>query len=365
MPSAEFEGYPYQSDKVFIHFDVADHQIDLETFVSVAKSVNDAVIALNVTLFHVDFRVQIVVVPPKEGSFLQTLKIVVPSLAALVLFVDSDTPAAFVKGLTGKTPSEWALDAGIDTYDLLVEESRRAYEGFTDDTNASFPDPRPDFDSLICEAGAKMLAAMVKEVFEKEAEDLISLGGDEIELDALLNARADFYQACISNREIKRVGFGPDSDFPIPRSTFPARAQRPAKREPDEEGGTWHTAIEDVFVSSPNWDEDDQHSRQWKGKNTLGRTCYFVINDEVFWKLAESRHLQVGVLDTLKVQWIYQTTEGKTKNRQVLRVLAINGEVLSSPMSLDSVSDILHKRAARLEPEGGPTLFDDLEDWGK
>lgn len=33
-------------------------------------------------------------------------------------------------------------------------------------------------------------------------------------------------------------------------------------------------SIESIFVTSPNWDDDDQYSRQWQGKDPGLRDCY-------------------------------------------------------------------------------------------
>lgn len=365
MPQTEFVEYPHQYKTIFVHFDVVDHHIELETFLGTAIGARNVVEALNTAVFGGGLEFQIVVLPAQEGTFLQSLKIVIPALVGLVVFLDSDTPAAFVRGLTGKSPSEWAYQAGISTLELIEITAKKA-EGAETDTNGRFSES-VDFalNERICEAGARMLAAMTRASLEKETDEIISLGDGKIEINEILEARANFYRACVFDREIRRIGFTPFSDFPVPRSAFPGRAQRPAKRDSEGDEGTWHTAIEEVSVSSPNWDKEDQHSRQWKGKDVFNRTCYFVIDDEVFWELADRKHLQVGVLDTLKVQWIYQTLEGKAKNRQVLRVLAINGEMLSPAMSLEAVIEILRERSATLGREGGPTLFDDLDDWDK
>lgn len=137
MPQTEFVEYPRQSKTIFIHFDVVDHHIELETFLGTAIGARNVVEALNTAVFGGGLEFQIVVLPAQEGTFLQSLKIVIPALVGLVVFLDSDTPAAFVRGLTGKSPSEWAYQAGVSTLDLIEITTKKA-EGAETETNGSF-----------------------------------------------------------------------------------------------------------------------------------------------------------------------------------------------------------------------------------
>ncbi len=173
-----------------------------------------------------------------------------------------------------------------------------------------------------------------------------------------MEARADFYVACIEDPEVKSVGFTSEDDFPIPRNQFPARAQKPVRKLREEEPPKWSVSTESIYVTSPNWDKDDQNSRQWKGKDQTRRDCYFVIDDAEFWHHVKNKALHVEVLDNLRVQWAFQNADGRSKNRRVLRVLEFNGEKLADPLPPAAVRAILGSYEEFEASLGQQTLFD-------
>ena len=170
--------------------------------------------------------------------------------------------------------------------------------------------------------------------------------------------RADFYAACIEDRDVRRIGFTPEDDFPIPRNSFPERAQKSVRKPKDEEPPEWSVSIESIYVTSPNWDKEDQKSRQWKGKDQIRRDCYFVIEDAEFWYKVKDKALHVEVLDILKVQWAFQNTGGRPKNRRVLRVLEFNGNKLADPLPPEAIRAILGQYSECEANIGQGTLFD-------
>lgn len=350
--SWEFDG---PTNTLFIHFDVEEHHIKLDTFIRTADSARRILSSFDQALFDGRLAYELVVLPPEEGSFLQRLRVLIPVAAAVVLFIDSDTPAGFIEGLTGKPPLEWAKELGQITANEL-EEVYSSDEPAPDHPTKTSSNPEDD----ACRAGSRLLTAMTRAVLEMENEQLRRLGMEERDLVEALEARAEFYAACYKDQDVKRVGFTAEDDFPVPRSSFPGRAQPPARKEDEEEPPEWSVAIENISVSSPNWDEEDQRSRQWKGKDANRRDCYFVIEDAEFWRLVKKQDLHVVVSDTLKVQWAFRVVDGKAKQRRVLRVLEFNGSKLANPLSPDAVNAILgsYTPAAGAPPE--PTLFDDL-----
>jgi hypothetical protein len=189
---------------------------------------------------------------------------------------------------------------------------------------------------------------------EKDNEQLKKVGVETGSLPDALEARADFYMACIKDTDVKSVGFTPEHDFPVPRSTFPERAKKPPPKEKDETD--WVITIEEIFVTSPNWKQDDQRARKWKGEDQSRRDCYFVIEDAEFWRLARLKSLKTEVVDRLKVQWAHPASGGRVKDRRVLRVLEFNGERLSEPLSPDAIRAILGSYSTTC-PNDEPSLF--------
>ncbi|RDJ11643.1 hypothetical protein [Rhizobium grahamii] len=266
-----------------------------------------------------------------------------------------DTPAGFIEGLTGKPPSEWAKELGQVTAGELNEVYSAEDEDASDEEP---PETTPISDEKACRAGERLLTAMTRAVLELENEQLRRLGMEDGELVEALEARADFYVACYNDHDVKRIGFTAGDEFPIPRNSFAGRAQPPARKKDEEEPPEWSVAVENISVSSPNWVEEDQRTRQWKGKDANRRDCYFVIEDAEFWRLVKKQDLHVEVWDTLKVQWAYRLVDGKAKQRRVLRVLEFNGSKLANPLSPDAVNAILGSHRPTAGAPGERTLFD-------
>lgn len=321
-----------RSDRLLIHFDVDDNFLKLDTFVETAESTKQVIEAFNSTFFQGSLDYKLVVLPPESGTFLSKLAVVVVVGGAVFHFLDTDIGASYVEGLTGKSPAEWAGEIGQDHQERI--QTIRAVVSQDDDEPEENEDASelamsvPDDDEALCRTEARIVVAMTRGVLEKSNDELMKIGMEFGELPDALEARADFFAACLEDRDVNRIGFSGDGDFPIPRNQFPERAQKPARKEEDDESPEWTVTIENIYVTSPNWDQEDQKSRQWKGKDSVRRDCYFVIDDAEFWHLVKRKELRVEVLDNLKVQWAFQVTDGRPKSRRVLRVLEFNGDKL-------------------------------------
>ena len=352
-----------RSDRLFIHFDVDEHFLKLDTFVETAESARKVIDALNSTFFQGSLDYELIVLPPESGTFLSKLAVLVGVPGAVFAFLNTDVGSAYVEGLTGKPPTEWAKELGQDhqeriqtLQELVAPEDAEPQDG---EETLEPTVPAPDDDEAACRTEAMIVVAMTRGVLEKSNDELAKIGMEIGDLHDALDARADFFAACIEDRDVKRIGFSSDDDFPIPRNQFPERAQKPARKEKDDEPPEWTVTIEDIYVTSPNWDQEDQNARQWKGKDSVRRDCYFIIEDAEFWHLVKRKELHVEVLDNLKVQWAFQVTDGRPKNRRVLRVLEFNGEKLAEPLTPDAIKALLGDFTTADAPGGQPTLFDD------
>lgn len=356
-----------RADRLYIHFDVKDHYLSLDTFIQTAESARNVVEALDKTFFSGMLRYEFIVLPPEDGTFLSKLAIVLAggatTVGAIFAFVSSEVGSAYIEGLTGKPPTAWAKEIGEDHREAISEalasdESLGPPE--TDEGAISHVQTVPDTSTgeLTCEHGAGLIAAMTRGILELGNDALLRIGMEVGHLPEALEARAEFYAACIEDNDVKRVGFTPDADFPIPRNSFPERAQKPARKKGEEEEPQWIVSVEGIFVTSPNWDQEDQRTRQWKGKDAVRRDCYFVIDDAEFWFRVKRKGLHVEVLDSLKVQWAYQLVDGRPKNRRVLRVLEFNGEKLAEPLSSDAIKAMVGANPNADAVKDGSSLFD-------
>lgn len=357
----EFDG---RSDRLYIHFDVRDHFLKLDTFIKTAESARKVIEALDDSFFNGALEYELIVLPPSGGTFLSKLAIWVSGGTAAVFgFVNTNVGSAYVEGLTGRTPAEWAQSFGQNHRDLIGSSLDETILFDDEISGADLIDGPPEALPLsaedACKEAAQIVVAMVRGVLEKSSNELEKVGMEVGALPDAVDARADFYAACIEDRDVKRVGFSPDDDFPIPRNSFPERAQKPARKPKDEEPPEWAVSIESIYVTSPNWAKEDQNSRQWKGKDQVNRDCYFVIEDTEFWHHVKNKALHVEVLDNLKVQWAFQIYDGRTRNRRVLRVLEFNREKLADPLPPEAVRAILGRYSNYEASIGQKTLFDE------
>lgn len=353
-----------RDDRLFIHFDVKDHHLNLDTFIQTADSARKIVEALDRTLFEGGSGFEVIVLPPSEGTFGEWLGIHPKkklSVAAVTVFLCTPQGEAFTKGLTGQTTSEWFEDAGVLTRQgieaaagyVLAEEGAREKSLSGDiSTDAGA--------EAACKAATLIVTTMTRGILELGTDTLNKIGVDFGDLPDAMDARAEFYEACLKNAEVMGIGFTPEDDFPIPRNSFPERAQKPARKK--EEEPEWIESKESIYVNSPNWNEDKQNSRKWQGIDSSRRERLFVIEDAEFWGRIKRKELHFEGLDSLKVQWAYQLEGGKLKNHRVLRVLEFNGAKLADPLSPDAINAILGSYSAVEASRSGPSLLDWMDD---
>lgn len=333
----------------YIHFDVDEHSLKLDTFISTAQQTEKLVRSLNSSFFNSEVELEIIVIPPEAGSFLTKLQFYVfGGIASIITFVETDIGAAYVKGLTGKEPAKIAELLGEETKKLLAP-------------NDEVPEEKSR-----CITASELIGDIAKGLLENESTHLKKIGINSNHHYDILNARSQFFKACIDNQNVNGIGFVPVHEFPIERKAFGARAENIQK--PDEDSKLQsEVVIDTLFVTSPNWDQEDQYHRNWKGKFTSGKNCYFIIEDSDFWIYADKKRLKVEVLDRLKVQWELQIDGKKVKKRRVLRVIELNNEVLNQPLNEDELEQILSKgtetvRTAELFQEDQSSIFEYLKE---
>lgn len=313
-----------QANRLFIHFDVSEHHLNLDTFIQTADSARKIVEALDRTLFEGGSGFEVIVLPPSEGTFGEWLGIHPKkklSAAAVAVFLCTPQGEAFTKGLTGQTTSEWFEDAGV-----LMRQGIEAAAGYVlaeesaVEKSLSGDTPTDAGAEAACKAATRIVTTMTRGILELGTDALNKIGVDFGDLPDAMDARAEFYEACMKNAEVKGIGFTPEDDFPIPRNSFPERAQKPARKKKEEPDPEWLVDQEPIRVDSPTWDQEKQRTRQWLGVDQKKRNRYFIIDDAEFWQRIGKKELHFEGSDQLTVQWAYQIVGGKPKNRRVLRV---------------------------------------------
>ena len=329
MDTKDIDDWKTISDILYIHYDSYDHAIKADTFIESIESIKLIIEYINRDILNYSLKYSLLIIPSEPGSFLAKIGLYITgAITGLFAIANTDIGAAFIEGLTSVSPAELAKQIGQDIRTDLINAVKYSSES----EDAIQKKERE------CKLASTIILKMTGGILEKKTEELLKIGLN-ISPD-IFKARSKFYIACLQDNAINGLGFSRENEFPIPRSSFAERASLPIipfEDEPIE----WFASIEKVYVTSPHWDKIDQKIRNWKGKNELGKDCYFTIEDEIFWKFAENKELNLEVLDTLKVQWIYQIRDGRQKNIRVLRVIEFNNKKISSEMSTAEIEQLV------------------------
>lgn len=168
-----------------IHFNVQNHYLPLDEFIETARDVEEILEELNLKIFDGKLRIQILVLPPENGTFLKTIGILLLGGAGLTwTFLGSDIGKGFVKGLTGHEPAYWAEKAGESAKELII------------------------------------LKESTKGFLEKDNHTLNQAGITMVEFPSAFKARNDFYNMCLRSEDILGVEFNNEGKFDIERNKF-------------------------------------------------------------------------------------------------------------------------------------------------
>lgn len=306
-----------------IHFDVPGHEIPLATFIHTASETEAVIRALTTELLGAELQIELFVLPPAEGTFLQRLGVVALTWGAIWTFTESDIGKGFIKGLTGHEPAHWAEVAGKGTREAVERSMKPAEPRYG---------AQQKFDELI-------IVETTKSFLQKPVDELKKVGVSPAIFRSAYASKNNFYDACDSTPHLKAIGFSEAPIFPIRKEDFAGlRTSLPPK--PEDVHPPWLVGTAILHVTSPNWDRADR-ARAWKGRDHQGRERYFRIEDEEFWLRIEGGGINAHVMDTMKVQWAFQGQPSHPKQCRVLRVLEFNGERLAKPLSDDALAAIL------------------------
>lgn len=327
-----------------IHFDVPEHYIPLSTFIETARETEAIIEALNQRWFSGELKYRIVVVPPKEGSFLAFLGLAVAAVGgAAWTFLRSEPGDAFLKELTGHNFTDLMGVAGRKVREHVLKKPPIAKE----ETQAVEAQEAPQAVALGAEDAEQQKVAAAIVVIESTKTFLVT-DADKLRRAGLgpetfregFEARNEFYRACAEEKEIRAVGFDESEKFPIKRSDFARLQVCVEPREVIEVDDPPTVEITTLRVSSPNWARDDS-KRQWRGKEASGLWRNFKVSDEGFWSLATKDQLNLHGQDTMKVQWSYRGSGRQRRSFEVHKVLEYNGEAIAEPLDANALNTIL------------------------
>lgn len=343
-------------------FDVPEHFVKVETFVASARATERAVHAISSELFGSSLTIEVVVVAPETGSLRQILKVTVRvakvtgitlGAAWTVVFsaiqaLETDIGKAVVEEFTGKEPSE------------IAREFAHSVANNTDVSVVNSDDPFIESNQIaeVCDLLGDLVAQMSAVALALPRDDLEKLSLPPDLKFELSDSQAEIFEACLSDDLVKSVTFESSGVPTIPRNEFPERSIRPARPEKTEDpDGEWLTSFENVVVTSPNFAEEEQQSRKWKGRTHDGRALLFTIEDKQFWVKSHKRELQFTENTILTVQMATLIKNKRIKDIKVVRVLKIDDLEIGKPLDKNALSAILGSLAKDSGDQRQGTLF--------
>jgi len=225
-----------------LHFDTQNHYIPFYNFINFTKGIELIANDINQNAFENRLKYQVVVLPPEEGSFLHKVGFVIAgsavTLSQAAQFLDTEVASNYVKGLTGKTPGEYAEEVG-ESHSEIIES-----------------------------------------VLVSSTESAISQGSCQLRENGfdikhnLIRGTNLIYETCVENNDIKGFGFDDEDNFPIKRELFEKKIYK------QNTSDTRYEIMEVVIVQPVT---TNNSKNQWHGKDKVTKTAIsFYMKDKIF-----------------------------------------------------------------------------------
>lgn len=269
----------------YIHFNKDDHCLTIDEFDLVIKSVKDVFNNLNDDIIESDIKAELVVYAPEKGSLLVTIGAIA---GGTIYFLETDIGKKFVKGLTGNEPSYYAEKAGLLIKDLLT---------------AIYSKSQSEIKQII--------------------EDLKEINNKILKLDKSIKAKSDFYRMCLSNKEIKDIGFDKTENYLISRQGFQNHVSKDIVRHIPSD-----IMLQELIVTRPVTVES---KAKWelKDKATNEKANYSLADEDFKRKVLDGNMLKQTKNDDYliaKVEYVKELKNGVEKNldKKILEVYQFN-----------------------------------------
>lgn len=330
--------------QIVIHFNTVDeHKISLNTFLESANAFDAAISCINEKIYNSKIKYKIMVRPPVNGSFIEILEVTITNNAGEALlalggaFTFANTPvgAAYIKGLTGKSPIEIATSLGKKTKEYLLDENSG--------TNFSQNESAQEFLSAI-------FAQTAIGFMKKTTEELKKIGVHTQNHREAFAGKNKFYETLIKDNNVKDIGFNLEEKFDLKRSEFLSQIVI-LPQEDEENTEDWVVENENIVANSPNWNRD---GRKWQARCSDGSDVWFKIEDDTFWYYVDQKKIHPETNDSMYVQWAYPANKNRS-NLKVLKVITYNGNTISQPLSETELLTMLGNYTEKMHIQ--PDLF--------
>lgn len=184
---------------VLIHFDVPEHYVRVETFVSAALAAQQAVEALNRVYFDNRLILDVVVFAPESGSIKEYIGVKIRQLPgaavvvwAMVQVMDSNTVQDVSRELFGSTPSEMIVGA--------IQHTKEVIHSLTDEVEKTPPKVEKEFLEEILSISASNSLAMEREEIERAKIP------DQLKYE-LREAQSVLFEDALKDSTVRAIGF--------------------------------------------------------------------------------------------------------------------------------------------------------------
>lgn len=318
-----------------IIFDVTEHAVALDTFISVSQQYENLVNEFNKEYLDGELIYRLYVLPPEPGSLKHTIGVAI--IAGAIGSILGGGVSGFVEGVTGHTPVEIAQRNG----ERLAKEFSQLF-GSDDDEKYS--------DNL---RACSVLIQSTRDFLERPTLELVDVGIAPHDFAGGFEAKNQLFEACEANPNIRGILFDEWMEVPpIRREDF----QRRIAAIPRTDETEWEYTLENYKVSSPNWDREDR-KRGWKGRSSSGSTVYFSIYDPFFWIAYDQGEISSNTIDDMIVQVATKVEDGRRKGRIVLNVITFNERKIANELLEDELKDRLAKAIGYVSSDGQSELF--------
>lgn len=338
---------------LLVHFDVEDEFILLDTFVDSALAAKRAAQAISVEYFDNSVHIELIILPPEPGSLKQYIAFAVKGttsfsliLLTLVQFMDSKSVQDISKELYGKIPSE------------IIIEKIRDLKSAAESDNSSAEELENEGREILEEI-VLLSTRSALEIDRRELERIDIPEDLRYELEA---SQSGLYKAALDDSGVMAIGFDESDEFPISRDQFAARGLPPLRKTDDDSPEEWKIVIEQIRVTSPNFDREDQTSRRWKGRRLHGGgMIHFEIVDPDFWKKIAQSEIRFSGHTDIEAQIAMCFVDGKLKVNKVVKVLKVDGQRQAKRLSTEDVYAFLNVVPSKDKASAQDLLFKDLD----
>ena len=340
-----------KASPIILHFEKNEHNLPLDQFVDNALSIKEIIRAFDEEFADGELKYDILVVPPRDGGFIETYLLVISVVGPFWGFICSPPGKAFIEGLTDHEPSYWLKKAGVGLKEYLLEESTKKPKTLqisqdkkpkntvelvmnTDSLRGNRLEERNKEQIEQNKNAAVIVSQIAINFINKKPDQLMKVGLLKRKFRKAYKAKNKIFEGCLNNPNIKGLGFDYTQNFPIKQNQFLEHIVEIPEDNDEDEPDNWKVETKHIKVYSPNWRRE---GRKWQAITDNKKEVWFTIEDEQFWHLVKTKDIQPDINDSMMVQWAYPAESTSKSKLKVLRVLKYNGQDISVAMNEDEL----------------------------